>query len=150
MQLLTYTSGWQSIYRFRTPPGNQGGGKPKKSPEEKPQEKVSDFEEFILCRQCHQVLTTPSERIAIQGSHQHTFANPHGIVFQIGCFRSVQGCGYVGPPTTEWSWFKGFSWRIVVCRMCLTHLGWFYASSGNGSFVGLILDRLLESKEVNE
>ena len=148
MQAVTYPLGIKPIGWFRVPSDKQGNDKAKGSPEEKPFEIESDSEEAILCRQCHQVLTRPSERISIQGAHRHAFANPHGIVFQIGCFRSVQGCGYVGPATPEWSWFKGYSWRILVCRMCLTHLGWLYTSAGDESFNGLILDRIIESKEV--
>ena len=145
MQLFTYPLDEKPICWFRVPSDKQGDDKANRSPQEKPFEGESDSEEVILCRQCHQVLTNPSERTSIQGAHQHTFANPHGIVFQIGCFRSVRGCGYVGPKTSEWSWFKGYSWRILVCRMCLTHLGWQYISTGNESFSGLILDRIIES-----
>jgi len=140
----------KSIFWFRAPSDKQDGHKATRFPEEKPFERESGSEEAILCRQCHQVLTNPSERTSIQGSHQHTFANPHGVVFQIGCFRSVRNCGYVGPATSEWSWFRGYSWRILVCSMCLTHLGWLYASNGNESFSGLILDRIIESKEVSD
>jgi hypothetical protein len=145
MQAFTYPLKVKSIFWFRAPSDKQGGDKATKFPEEKPFERESDSEEAILCRQCHQVLTNPSERTSIQGAHRHTFANPHGVVFQIGCFRSVRNCGYVGPATSEWSWFKGYSWRILVCSMCLTHLGWRYASTGNESFSGLILDRIIES-----
>ncbi|MEW6672618.1 MAG: cereblon family protein [Thermodesulfobacteriota bacterium] len=135
---------------FRVPPGKPDDDKAKGSPGEKPFQEESDSGEAILCGHCHQVLTDPSERIRIQGAHRHTFANPHGIVFQIGCFRSVRGCGQVGPATSEWSWFKGYSWRILVCRMCLTHLGWLYTSAGDEGFSGLILDRIIESKEVSD
>ena len=148
MQVLTIPVNVKPISWFRGPSGKPGNDKAKGSPAEKSFEIESDSKEAILCRQCHQVLTSPSERISIQGSHRHTFANPHGIVFQIGCFRNVQGCGHVGPATSEWSWFKGYSWRILVCLMCLTHLGWMYASGRNESFSGLILDRIIESKEV--
>jgi hypothetical protein len=33
------------------------------------------------------VITSPAERIVVQGSHQHTFANPHGIIYEIGCLN---------------------------------------------------------------
>ena len=121
-----------------------GGVSPESLIEDKPEEKASDDDKFILCRQCGQVITHADERIEMAGSHRHTFANPHGIVYEIGCFRSAQGCGYAGPPTDEFSWFKGFYWRIAVCRGCLTHLGWLFTSSGNAAFNGLILDRLIE------
>jgi len=100
-------------------------------------------EDSILCRQCLQVITRPEERVEMEGSHQHTFANPSGIVYQIGCFQSAKGCAQTGSATDEFSWFKGFSWRIVVCRTCLFHLGWVFASHTRGRFYGLILDRLI-------
>ncbi len=97
----------------------------------------------ILCRQCHNVITSTAEIVAVNGSHEHTFANPEGILFQIGCFRPSPACGHIGEATEEWSWFKGFSWRVALCSGCLTHLGWLYVSLGGDRFHGLILDRLL-------
>jgi hypothetical protein len=102
-------------------------------------------EKYILCRQCTQVITSSDERISVEGSHFHTFANPHGVVFDIACFRSVIGCGYAGPPSDEFTWFKGFSWRIAVCGMCLTHLGWLFISGGDDNFHGLIRNRIAET-----
>jgi len=89
-------------------------------PEEEAKEELKE-EAYILCRQCGQPVTRPDDRISIQGAHIHTFANPHGLVFEIACFRSVIGCGYVGPATDEFSWFSGYRWRIVICSACLTH-----------------------------
>jgi hypothetical protein len=111
--------------------------------ESEAEEKESDDEEYILCRQCMHVITSSAERITVQGLHRHTFANPHGIVFEIGCFRSSIGCGYAGPASDEFAWFQGFSWRVAVCVGCLTHLGWLFTSTGYESFHGLILDRLV-------
>jgi hypothetical protein len=108
---------------------------PKRSPEE---------EQYILCRQCRQAITRPVERISIQGSHQHTFANPHGVVFEIGCFKDVIGCGYAGAATDEFSWFAGYSWRICFCSMCLTHLGWIFSSNAGDIFHALIIDRIIQ------
>ena len=123
------------------------------SPEEsifKTPEADSDTEEqlqdepVICCRRCHQVVTRPEERIEKNGAHQHTFANPQGHVFEIGCFRSAEGCAYEGPAIYEFSWFSGYGWRVAVCRSCLNHLGWLYVSKGLAPFHGLILDRLIE------
>ncbi|MCU0597708.1 MAG: cereblon family protein [Desulfobacterales bacterium] len=100
----------------------------------------------MLCRQCLQVITHRSLKIIIHGTHEHTFANPYGIVYEIGCFQSASGCGYVGSPTDEFSWFRGFKWQVAVCASCLTHLGWLFTSSGIDSFIGLILERLEETR----
>lgn len=97
----------------------------------------------IVCRQCLQLITIESERIEIGGAHQHTFANPAGLLFQIGCFGSAQGCAPAGPPETRWSWFAGYRWQAVLCSSCLVHLGWRYTGAA-GTFYGLILHRLLQ------
>ena len=131
-----------SVIFLREPTNRQHNGAPIGYVENETEEKVSE-EEYILCRQCRSILTHPTEQIAVQGAHQHTFANPHGIVFEIGCFNTVRGCGYAGPASDEFTWFKGFSWRVAVCVMCLTHLGWFFESRDGSNFHGLILDRLI-------
>ena len=100
-------------------------------------------ENYILCRECHQIITNEEQRIVMHGAHRHTFANPNGIVFDIGCFKTAVGCGYSGHASNEFTWFAGFSWRVAVCSMCLSHLGWLFESTGGTHFHGLILDRLL-------
>lgn len=99
-------------------------------------------ESYLRCRRCHQIITSTSEMIEASGCHQHTFVNPEGLLFEIGCFRKAIGCWYIGPATEEFTWFKGFQWKVAVCSRCLIHLGWFYVSSDNESFHGLIIDRL--------
>lgn len=131
-------------YLLRQQSGKYGDEKPGSLVEDETEEKEPDIDKYILCRQCRRIITTPAERIEMQGAHQHTFANPHGIVYQIGCFRSATGCGYGGQPTDEFSWFKGFSWRVAVCGSCLFHLGWLFISPGGKSFNGLIIDHLIQ------
>ncbi|GEM_PF-170991 len=112
--------------------------------EKEEEEQAPEEEEYILCRQCRQAITRPIDRLSIQGSHRHTFANPHGIVFEIGCFQNVIGCGYAGGASDEFTWFAGYRWRVCYCTMCLTHLGWRFSSTGGDHFHGLILDKLIE------
>lgn len=102
-------------------------------------------EKYIFCRQCHQVISSDDQRIIHDSAHEHTFANPNGLIFSIACFRLVTSCAYAGPFSQEFTWFKGYQWRIVVCTMCLTHLGWLFVSGNADSFHGLILDRIMES-----
>jgi hypothetical protein len=132
------------IYRLRQPtewPHKQG------SPEDETaaaEEKSPQEEIYILCRDCLHPVTRPADRISVQGRHRHTFANPHGVVYEIGCFRSASGCGLIGPASDEFTWFAGHRWRVCVCAACLVHLGWRFASTGGEPFYGLILDRLVE------
>ena len=112
---------------------------------DKHEKQESGPEKYICCRQCHQVITSDEYRISRDGAHEHTFANPNGLVFNIACFRLATGCASTGPFSQEFAWFKGYQWRIVVCNMCLTHLGWLFVSGSADTFHGLITDRLIES-----
>lgn len=101
-------------------------------------------ESLILCRNCGNTITFPEHIISVNGQHQHTFTNPAGITYEIGCFSSAEGCIMYGEPTAEHSWFKDFTWSFTICSNCLVHLGWFYLS-GSESFFGLIVDRLVDA-----
>lgn len=114
-------------------------------PDEESEADTPELQKRLLCRQCRMVITSPDLRTSVQGAHGHTFANPEGLVFQIGCFQAADGCRHVGPATDEFTWFQGFYWRIAVCRNCQAHVGWLFFSSGNDRFYGLILDRLIET-----
>ncbi len=103
-----------------------------------------DGELWIVCRQCLQRLTRPGERTTVNGSHKHTFANPSGVVFEIGCYRMASGIALIGPPSYEFPWFAGHSWQIAICSTCQSHLGWLFSGQGGSQFFGLILDRLKE------
>jgi hypothetical protein len=129
---------------LREQPGKKSSEDAPELIEAEAEEPSPEEEEYILCRQCHQAITRPAERISVQGAHHHTFANPHGIVFEIGCFKYAQGCGYAGPPSTEFTWFSGYAWRVSFCTMCLTHLGWVFIAGSGDSFHGFILDRLIQ------
>ena len=89
------------IQFFRVPADKPEAGSDIATAEEETPEPTPEEEEYIVCRQCRQAITRPAERMSIQGAHQHTFANPHGIVFEVGCFKDVTGCGYAGAATDE-------------------------------------------------
>lgn len=115
---------------------------------EKQSEKQPDIDEhddLILCRNCRNKITSAKYRIDVYGSHKHSFANPSGMLFDIGCFSAAYGCANHGIPTSEFTWFTGFKWQFSICGKCNNHLGWHY-SSGSESFYGLILANLIEEK----
>jgi hypothetical protein len=97
----------------------------------------------LACVSCLGRVTTRSAKIQVGGAHEHTFTNPHGFLFHIGCFAEAPGCLAAGGPMTDFSWFVGYSWEIEHCRGCGEHLGWLFRSSAD-LFHGLILDRLVE------
>jgi hypothetical protein len=101
-------------------------------------------ERRLFCATCHNLITNQDDRISIQGAQEHTFTNPHGYVFHIGCFGDTRGCSYVGERMSAWSWFRGYTWRIALCGECNTHLGWLFEAAET-RFYGLILNRLTSS-----
>lgn len=95
----------------------------------------------FLCAQCRSPIAAASHVCAINGKSSHTFANPAGAVFHIGCFSAAANLQQVGLPTSEFTWFPGYRWQIVVCATCNLHLGWRYVS--DIQFYGLIMSRLI-------
>ena len=102
-------------------------------------------DENLYCFICGQIITQIHNSIPVEGAHKHTFTNPGGYLFEIGCFREAQGCEQAGEFTDFYSWFDGYAWRYAVCRSCRVHLGWVY--QGPDTFFGLVLNRLVSSKE---
>ena len=100
----------------------------------------------IRCKFCEYNITTKDSIISINGSHDHTFTNPSGIKFHIGCFNKATGCQNAGNATYDCTWFPEYNWCFTLCSNCLTHLGWYYKSKTDNSFYGLILERLIIHK----
>lgn len=97
-------------------------------------------ENFYCCIGCQTPIASAA-LIPVNGKPEHTFANPGGEVFHIGCFPAAMHLSPVTAPTDVFSWFPGYAWQIVVCAKCGLHLGWHYV--GPTRFFGLILNRLI-------
>jgi hypothetical protein len=119
------------------------GRRPSATPDDEPVERHLGA---IVCRQCLHIITFATEQRIINGAHIHTFANPEGIIFEIGCYQEAQGCGYIGSASWEFTWFNGYAWRIAICRSCLAHLGWRFSGAGGHFFHGLITSRLIANE----
>ncbi|MDQ7032975.1 MAG: cereblon family protein [Desulfonauticus sp.] len=103
---------------------------------------VSFLEEEILCAVCKNVITSKRFRQEVQGKHCHCFFNPHGLIFEIGCFSQAPGVFCLPEKSAEFSWFPPYAWQISSCSVCKTHLGWKF-SHEQDFFFGLILNRLI-------
>ena len=98
---------------------------------------------LLACAACQRVITSTADRTEMAGSHEHTFINPDGQSFRIGCFSNATGLLRVGPSTLEYTWFPGYTWQGEVCAGCRVFLGWLYRR-GDHRFHGLILESLIE------
>ncbi len=105
-------------------------------------EDIQEPRQRLYCVTCGHVITDDSQRIVMGGGHEHTFFNPHGVLFHLGCFRNAPGCMAQGPPSAEFSWFPGTHWLLVFCARCRNHLGWRFQGGVDGPFFGLILNRI--------
>ncbi len=122
------------------------GFKPEQSVLDQVEEKSDhdvDKRRALLCTRCGLAITTRDQRIEMNGRHEHTFANPHGIIFRIGCFESAPGCVTLPEEVKEFTWFDGYAWSHAMCFLCGNHMGWKYRAEQN-CFHGLVLDRLVE------
>lgn len=101
----------------------------------------------VVCLACRFIITDEGFRIQRDGDHEHTFFNPRGFLFRIGCFSHAPGCVTVGAASLEFTWFPRHAWTVALCQGCQGHLGWLYHSShDHASFWGLILDRLTQKE----
>lgn len=98
-------------------------------------------EDCLRCACCTNPVTTLQQRIEVEGIHMHRFYNPHGLGFDVACFREAWGSAARGPATSYYTWFPGFTWRLVHCTDCGEHLGWYY-QNGDAHFYGLIAHKL--------
>ncbi|HIJ79662.1 MAG: cereblon family protein [Desulfobulbaceae bacterium] len=98
----------------------------------------------VRCRRCAHLVTSAEKAIAVSGSHGHTYFNPHGIAFELGCFSAAPGIRVEGLLSAEFSWFKGYAWRYALCGNCDAHLGWQFVAETAGDFFGLIFAKLIE------
>lgn len=131
------TSAFAPALLFFDPQAEKKRGEQVKAlPDKKPKK-----EKRLFCAACRHPVTHQDERIPVQGGHEHTFTNPHGITYHIGCFREAGGCAATGEATMEYTWFRGYAWRIALCAHCRAHLGWRFQAEGE-YFHGLIVNRL--------
>lgn len=111
---------------------------------ESPESDVKDdriLHRALHCAACRHRISDISTECERQGSHEHMQVNPEGITFVFGCFSAAPGVTGIGIPVTEYSWFSGYAWQIVLCGNCQIHLGWHFTSRDD-QFYGLLLNML--------
>tara|TARA_B100000513_G_scaffold62261_1_gene24380 strand:+ start:390 stop:737 length:348 start_codon:yes stop_codon:yes gene_type:complete len=103
-------------------------------------------DDALYCARCGHLVTRQRWAIAPGGDRERVCANPAGRMFVVVSFAEAPGAADVGPPTEDYSWFKGYAWNFAHCRGCNSHLGWRYTSNGTPPvFWGLIKDMLRNS-----
>jgi hypothetical protein len=98
----------------------------------------------LVCASCGHPVTSVSEKVDFRGRHNHDFPY-YGNIVRLGCYRNAPGCVGVDRISKGYSWFRGYSWQIQLCRDCYIQLGWKYMSQDD-SFYGLVFKMLREEK----
>jgi hypothetical protein len=129
----------------------QEDAKKQRSPVESPAhepEKAPDEERIFVCRRCDTEISSRRQLFAMRAaSYVQVFPNPYGHMKVIYTFRDAKAVLLTGTPTTEFTWFAGYTWRIAYCAACRNHLGWLFESidaSEPPVFYGLLKDELVE------
>jgi|AGTN01.3.fsa_nt_gi hypothetical protein len=98
-----------------------------------------------FCARCGAFMTRAGFGMRMNGEHEHVVFNPAGQVFRILCFKDAPGAVAVGNASDRFTWFRGFTWRIALCRTCDIQVGWMYESGGAPAvFFGLMRSMLVE------
>lgn len=81
----------------------------------------------LHCKTCDNRLASASDLFTVGGADGTTgnYVNEHGVVHQTLTLQYVQeDVWYSGGPQIRDSWFPGYSWTIMSCGICGSHLGW--------------------------
>ncbi|CAD6194255.1 unnamed protein product [Caenorhabditis auriculariae] len=83
----------------------------------------------IKCKQCNAVLSSANNiiKMSSEGVGGH-FVNGAGYVHDLLTVSSLENFVRRGFPSFEYSWFRGYSWTILECSECGSHLGWEFNS----------------------
>jgi len=85
---------------------------------------------LVCCNRCGVPLSRVSEIFCVKGAEGTTsaYVNGHGCIHQITTLRTViredSRIAFVDSPSTENTYFPGYSWWISCCSRCGSMLGW--------------------------
>lgn len=98
----------------------------------------------IRCATCGVELCDEDDVFSMTSSGAvHVFPNPSGQLLRIVTVRRAEPLIPVSVPTTDFTWFAGYAWTIVVCGDCETHLGWRYDGAAEPKrFFGLLVSAI--------
>jgi hypothetical protein len=119
-----------------------------RSPSRDPQSDGEAERLRMLCRGCKTPISDRSFVFGPAGAPPvQVFTNPEGRVCEVLTVHRAESLLFVGPATTEHTWFVGYAWRVALCAQCLRHLGWRYEAVAEALppvFFGLLSSELVE------
>jgi len=92
---------------------------------------ILEMSKVLVCRRCGGQVADQSDIFSMsKEGPQGAYVNPHGAVHETLTVYKSKNLRLLGQPSTEYSWFPGYSWTITECSGCGDHTGWkFIATS---------------------
>ncbi len=81
----------------------------------------------LACASCNSHVCLQADTVELSSSKlMALFTNPVGHMHRLLTVRRILpgSLECVSPPSTEFSWFRGYAWTIVQCASCGAHVGW--------------------------
>ena len=104
----------------------------------------------VYCSRCRQEISNTSFIFSLHGQPTHNaFANPAGHLRVVITFEFVRNYIEDSCLTSDFTWFAGYSWQIIVCQSCKSHLGWKYHTTSEEQpklFYGLLQTSIFVDK----
>lgn len=94
--------------------------------------KALNTSNFFICKRCKNHLANYNEIVPMSKEGvQSSYCNENGYVHETLTFRRmIEDSSYlVDRPKTEFSWFPGYAWQILLCKSCSCHVGWRFTST---------------------
>lgn len=80
---------------------------------------------MICCAHCKVELAQQTDVFAMsKDGVQSNYCNPGGHVYETVTVSKAKNFHLIGESSRQFSWFPGYAWTIMQCKMCNAHLGW--------------------------
>ncbi|UJR28922.1 hypothetical protein I4U23_010140 [Adineta vaga] len=103
----------------------------------------------FACRHCAADICEDRHIFSMSASGlMAAYVNPHGQIHETLTVLQVKNVRLIGQEVAEHSWFPGYKWTIVQCRLCGNHLGWRFRNPSlkPSTFYGLTRNGLIFAK----
>ncbi|KAK4878784.1 hypothetical protein RN001_011290 [Aquatica leii] len=92
--------------------------------------KFLEMERLLCCAVCKAEITNQKYVFAMsKDGVQSNYCNPSGHVYETVTVLKADNFNLTGAPSKEFSWFPGYWWTIMQCRLCRGHIGWKFSSN---------------------
>jgi cereblon len=89
-----------------------------------------NMKRLICCAKCEAEIAQQNNVFPMsKDGVQSNYCNPGGYVYETVTVSKATNFTLIGPPSAQFSWFPGYSWTIMQCKMCSSHLGWQFTSA---------------------